>query len=108
MLSSAFFSLLFSFAFSLLWLALLCRACIDCSVLTLFDLFFKFKKKLCEGFGEVFFLVSEEGVRARSEEIMNAVSCVELGFTVACLWQMDGLLLNGAKKSPLSLIVRSF
>jgi len=109
-LSSAFFSLLFSFAFSLLWLALLCRACIDCSVLTLFDFFFNLKKnsaKVLEKFF-FFFLVSEEGVRARSEEIMNAVSCVELGFTVACLWQMDGLLLNGAKKSLLSLIVRSF
>jgi hypothetical protein len=35
-------------------------------------------------------------VRGRSEEIMNAVSCVELGYTVACLWQMDGFLLNGA------------
>ncbi len=35
-------------------------------------------------------------MRGRSEEIMNAVSCVELGYTVACLWQMDGFLLNGA------------
>ncbi len=37
-------------------------------------------------------------MRGRSEEIMNAMSCLELGFIVACLWQMDGFLLNGAER----------
>jgi hypothetical protein len=66
-LSSAFFSLLFSFVFSILWLALLCRACIDCSVLTLFDFFFKLKNTLRRFWRSLFFF----GFRGMSERTLG-------------------------------------